>query len=169
MFKLMDQPVIGTEQEIPAWKIKRTENLAKARAKADELRKEIRDASVEKPKGKQRLKSKLALLKNEAVNASTAQVVVKSDKEPVDVDKPEPEPEPESEPEPEQEPEVDLKKSIRPKAKKQPKIVVPQEESEEESEEEEEPPKKTLKRVASVKFIEDKPKITQGRDGLWYF
>jgi hypothetical protein len=167
MFKLMDQPVIGTEQEIPAWKIKRTENLAKARAKADELRKEIRDASVEKPKGKQRLKSKLALLKNEAVNASTAQVVVKSDKEPVDVDKPEPEPE--SEPEPEQEPEVDLKKSIRPKAKKQPKIVVPQEESEEESEEEEEPPKKTLKRVASVKFIEDKPKITQGRDGLWYF
>ena len=165
MFKLMDQPVIGTEQEIPAWKIKRTENLAKARAKADELRKEIRDASVEKPKGKQRLKSKLALLKNEAVNASTAQVVVKSDKEPVESEQPEPEPEPE----PEQEPEVDLKKSIRPKAKKQPKIVVPQEESEEESEEEEEPPKKTLKRVASVKFIEDKPKITQGRDGLWYF
>jgi len=161
----MDQPVIGTEQEIPAWKIKRTENLAKARAKADELRKEIRDASVEKPKGKQRLKSKLALLKNEAVNASTAQVVVKSDKEPVESEQPEPEPEPE----PEQEPEVDLKKSIRPKAKKQPKIVVPQEESEEESEEEEEPPKKTLKRVASVKFIEDKPKITQGRDGLWYF
>jgi hypothetical protein len=159
----MDQTVVGTEQteqEIPAWKIKRTENLAKARLKADELRKEIREATGAKPIGKQKLKTKLAILKNEGVTASTAEVVVEADTEPVESEQPEAQPEPEqSEPDPK----VDLKKSIRPKAKKQPKIVVSQEESEEEDDEEEE-------EVASVSnFTEAKPKIIQGLDGLWYF
>ena len=166
----MDQTVVGNEQEIPDWKVKRTENLKKARQKADELRKEIREATGAKPIGKQRLKSKLALLKNEAVVSSETEVVIETDKEPVNVDQPEqsePEAESEAEPEAEPEPVINLKKSIRPKAKKKPKVIVPVSDSEGSDEEVE---KKTLKKTVSVSnFTEAKPKITQGRDGLWYF